>query len=334
MSQTMQTAPDTYLMAQKAPPNKLEVDPKYHNIRLITPIGRFQYIHVDAPFALKQKDGSAGKLQYSATMFWFGGTEENPIVADLHKAITLVADAHWPAIQRPDANGNIVNVPGSKLLGQPANLGGLHYPLRSGSDSWTREPDKFGFLRGMFFINVSMQPQTKAGQPQRPITIDEKGFDLDPTKFYPGCYGRMDITCAPFDAAGNKGVTFFLNGVQFARHGEMLATSNPGDRVKQGFANAGAIEVDPYQQTGYGANTMHPGNVPPGAAMGPAGFAAPPPQQLPLQQGVQQQERQPQQAGMNYAPQNPVAPNPNPAAGQWAPQQPAGVPGAARPPGV
>lgn len=327
MSQTMQVTLDQYLVNQKAPPNNLVVDPQYHNIRMITPIGRFHYCHVTEPFALKQKDGTMGKLQYSATMFWHGGTEQNPIVADLHKAICLVADTRWPAIQRPDPSNpsQIIQVKGSALLGQPANIGGLHYPLRSGEDSYMRDPTKFGFLRGMFFINVSMSPTTKAGQPQRPITIDEKGFDLDPTKFYPGCYGRMDITCAPFEAQGNRGVTFFLNGVQFARHGEVIVTSNPGDRVKAGFAGAGAIEVDPYAQPGFGPNTMHPGNIPPGAT-GPAGFAAPP-----AQQGYVQQ---PQQPGPNFQPSGPVQPNPNPAAGQWQPQTSAGAPGMARPPGT
>jgi hypothetical protein len=123
---------------------------------------------------------------------------------------------------------------------------------------------------------------------------------MDPTKFYPGCYGRADVTVAPFDAAGNKGVTFFLNGVQFARHGERLATNNPGDRVKAGFAAAGALpisEADPYQQVGFGANTAPAGFAPPGTV---PGFAA--------------------------APNGAIPPNAAPVGGAWQP--------ATRPPGL
>lgn len=280
-----QTTTDLYLAAQKPPFNDLTVDPKWHNIRMVTPIGRFAYIHVDQPFAIPSTDpGKPSRPAYSASLLMSPGDDQNPIIADLHRAAAAVADAHWPAIQRPDPNnpGNIVSVPGSHLFWTDAKAGGLHYPLRKGDDNYMKDPQKFALWRGLWFINCGMNPKTKSGADQRPVTLDEKGTACDPKLFYPGCYGRMQITVSPFDNSGNRGVTFYLNAVQFARHGEKMATFDAGGFAQNAFAKAGAIQGDVGQPpTGFGPHTAggaNPPGVPPGT---PFGFAAPPPQAQP-----------------------------------------------------
>jgi hypothetical protein len=276
-----QTTIDSYLAAQTAPINDLTVDPKYHNIRMVTPIGRFAYIHVDAPFAIPSRDpNQPSRPMYSATLMMAPGTAEAPIVADLHKAAAAVADAHWPAIQRPDPNNpsSIITVPGSHLFWTDSMQGGLHYPLRKGDDNYMKDPQKFGLWRGLWFINCGMAPKTKSGADQRPAVLDEKGTPCDPKLFYPGCYGRMQVTVSAYDTAGNRGVTYYLNAVQFARHGEKMQTFDAGGFAQNAFAKAGAITGDPgAPPIGFGANTAagaQPPGVPPGT---PFGFAAPPP---------------------------------------------------------
>lgn len=319
MSQTIEPIQiDPYLAAATMPPNDFTIDPQYHNMRIITPIGRFPYVHAAAPHSIKQQDGSAGKLMYSATLLMAPGTQEHPIVLDLYRAACMVADAHWPSIDRPDPQNPsvIIKVKGSQMFQVPQNLGGFHYPLRSGDDNYMKEPAKFKDWRGLFFINCGMAPKTKSGVDQRPVCLDEQGNETDPARFYPGCYGRLNVTVAPFEAMGNKGVTFFLNAIQFAKHGERMTTGFDSiGAAKAAFGKAGALPIaEPMQPTtGFGPNSATPGSVPPG---GMPGFAAPPPAQA-----------QPQQPAAGFIPPQQAQ---VPGGGQaWAPS----VPGA-RPPGV
>jgi Protein of unknown function (DUF2815) len=292
MSQTMaQGTPvqiDPYLAAATMPPNDFTIDPQYHNMRITTPIGRFAYIHVAAPHAIRQADGSAGKLMFNATLLMAPGTEQQPIVLDLHRAACMVADTHWPAVDRVDPqSGGMVKVKGSDMFWVDSKLGGFHYPLRRGDESYIKEPAKFAAWRGLWFINCGMAPKTKSGIDQRPVCLDEQGNETDPARFYPGCYGRLNVTVAPFDNMGNKGVTFYLNAVQFAKHGERMATGfDTVAAAKNAFGKAGALPVaEPMQPqggfpTGFGPNSAGPGNVPPGIAV--PGFAQPP-AQAPMQ---------------------------------------------------
>jgi hypothetical protein len=284
MSGTTAFTVDPYLAAQDMPTNELTVDPKFHNIRIVTPVGRLPYIHVDAPFAIPNANaapGTAPRLSYSATLLMAPGTQEKPIVLDIYRAIVAVADAHWPAVQRPDPQNpsNIITVPGSQLLGVDSKAGGLHYPLRKGDDNYMKNPQTFAAWRGLFFINCGMNPKTKAGVDQRPVCLDEKGMACDPKIFYPGCYGRLQVTVAPFDTNGNKGVTLYLNAVQFARHGERMASFDAGAQARTMFGRAGALPGDVGAPpaggapVGFGPNTATPGSTPPGV---PFGFAAPP----------------------------------------------------------
>ena len=336
MSQTT-LAIDSYLANQVMPPNDLTVDPKYFNVRMVTPIGRFAYVHVDRPHAIRNLDGTQGEPKYSATLLFAPGTNERPIIADLHRAAAAVADTKWPAIQRPDPQNpsNIITVTGSYLFSVPQEMGGVHYPLRQGNDNYMRNPQTFALWRGLWFINTSMQPASKAGVEQKPVCLDERGTPCDPRLFYSGCYGRAMITVAAFDNRGKKGVTFYLNAVQFARHGERMASFDQQAAAAGAFAKAGALSGDIGTPPGLGPHSMQPGALPPGAVpIGtPPGFAAPaqPPQggyAMP-QQPAYAQPAQPAYA-QQPAQQTPYGfPPPNQGVGQPGP-----APGGARPPGV
>lgn len=304
----MQAPPvDEYLASQTMPPNDLTVDPKYFNIRMVTPIGRFTNVDLEKPRGVKQPDGTTSDPRFAITLMMAAGTEQKPIVADLHRGIAAIANAKIPSINTPDpANPNqMITVTGEALLFRPKELGGLHYPLRRGNDLYIKDPVKNAIFKDMYFVNASMYPKTSKGDLQEPMTYDERNMRCPPTLFYRGCYGRAIMRCAWYDnPRGGKGVTFYLEGVQFARHGEKLSTFDLAGSVQNAFAAAGALPAAEPQPGAAGSN--HGGGAPPGA-----GFAAPPAQTQP-------------QAGFAQPP-----------AGYIPPQQPQQPPqGGARPPGV
>ena len=72
---------------------------------------------------------------------------------------------------------------------------------------------------------------------QRPGVVDENlNAILDSTAVYSGCYGRVSINAFPFNAKGNKGVSFGLNNVQFLEDGEPLGGRT---RAEDDFADDG-----------------------------------------------------------------------------------------------
>ena len=294
MSQTIaQNAVDTYLAQQVAPPQKIELDPQYGSIRMVTPIGRFAYVTLMKPKAVKQPDGSMGAEQYSLTLLL-----RPESCGDLYNAVCAVANNRWPSEQKPDPqNPNVMkNFTGAELLFIDPRMGGLHYPLRSGDESYMRDPVKFGVWRGLFFINTSVAAtNAKTGASTAPVCKDENGRDCRPDVFYSGCYGRLQVTLFAYpkpgtQGRGSRGVGVALNAVQFARHGERLAGFDASKAAADAFGAAGAIAPDPtapQPQIGYGPNTGSAGSVPPGgvapgfAAPVQSGFAAPPQQMAP-----------------------------------------------------
>ena len=330
MSQAQTVQIDPYLAQQIMPPNDFTVDPQYHNMRITTPVGRFMYINVDKPHAIKQANGTSGDPKFAATLMMAPA-----LTADLYKCIIAVADTHWPFIDIGNpSTGQIERVPGSRLLGMDPKQGGIHYPLRSADDAYRVDPVRYADFLGLFFINCSMNPKTRTGIDQRPITLDSRGEVCDPAVFYPGCYGRMNVTVAPFEVSGNRGVTFFLNAVQFAENGKRITVGFDAVKAAQNaFGNAGALPPSTPMQpaAGFGPNSLTPGSIPPGAqpVAGVAGFAPAPaaaftqgPAPQVVQQPVQVQPvQQPVQVQPGYIP--PQQPQVWPPAG-----------GMARPPGA
>ena len=335
---------DLYLAQQTAPEQAIELDAKFGSIRMFTPVGRFAYANVERPHSVQQPDGSRGPEQFTITILMNPNT-----CGDLYRAICMVAENRFPPEQKPDPQqgGALRPYSASELLMLPRELGGLHYPLRTGDSSYQREPAKYEQWRGLFFMNASMHAKSSQGSAQRPIYKDEKGFDIDPSKFYSGCYGRLLVTLFPFpklgaQGRGARGVGIGLNVVQFASHGEPMSTFNAGKDADARLAKVSGIAPNPNAPpppnggapTGYGPSHATPGSIPPGQPM--SGFAAPP------QQQPQQYQPQPGQAPgyapqpQQYQPQPGQAPGYAPLPGYAPPQQPTMAPpgGGARPPGV
>ena len=304
--------------AQQSP---IVVNPQFGNIRMVTPVARGSYCTVGTPRVIP---GSNDKTpRYSLTFIL------NPAACtDLYMAICLVADARWPAEQRPDFRNpqQIITVSGKDLLFWPKEFGGLHYPLRDGNALYVQDMKKNEVYRGAFTLNASIGSISSKGSPQRPVLIDENGQAADPALFYSGCYVRGQITLGAFPRQGqqvpNRGISVTLNSLQFISHGPKLVGFDGLGAAQAAFGAAGPTAKSGYAPdpaSGFGPNTATPGSVPPGT---PYGFAAPP-----AAPGYAQQQQQPQQPGYapqqpGYAPQQPGYAPQQPAPG-YAPQQPA-----------
>jgi len=342
MSQSQQyPVSDTYLADPNGgmwiPQNDLTVDPQYGSIRMVLPIGRLAFLNIARPKQIKQPDGSMGAPIFSGTILL------NPnACGDLYRAIVAVATHRFPPETKPDPQNPSVmrQYTAEELLFLDARMGGLHYPLRAGSENYMRDPVRYEQWRELFFVNASLPATDTKGNPQRPIYLDQSGQLCDPSIFYSGCYGTMQITLFPYPKAGQpgrggRGVGVGLNAVRFANAGAPMGTFDAAKAATEAFAKAGNFPrpAAPPPEIGYGPNAGGPGSVPPGVAM--PGFASPPAQQPQQQQGngqpqqpayqpPQQPQQQPQQQGYVQAPPTGYPPQ--------APQT-GYVPAGARPPG-
>jgi Protein of unknown function (DUF2815) len=332
MSQSQQFhVSDTYLADPNGgmwiPQNDLTVDPQYGSVRIVTPIGRLAFLNISRPKQIKQQDGSMGNPIFSGTILL------NPnACGDIYRAIAAVATHRFPPETKPDPQNPQVmrQYTAEELLFLDDKLGGLHYPLRAGSENYMRDPVRYEQWRELFFVNASMSATDTKGNPQRPIYLDASGQLCDPSIFYSGCYGSMQLTFYAYPKAGtqgrgSRGVGVGLNAVRFANQGAPMGTFDAAKSASEAFAKAGNFPraAQPAGEVGYGPHTGSPGSVPPGVAM--PGFAAPPPPQQAQQQAPAYQPQQ-QQAPVGYQPAPPQGLPPQPPQSGY-------MPAGARPPG-
>lgn len=235
---------DDYLFAQKAPEQTIEYQPEFYSARLVTPIGRLSYATLAKPKVIRNPDGGQQPPKYTCTLLM------NPDACeDLWEAVYWVADQTWRDQSIPAAlaaqkgiikadeaarlgNAN-VRVKGSDLM----VAGILHCPLRDGNDTFIQDAVKYASYRDTTFFNGS------ASEERRPYTCDEQGNAMEPEKLYSGCYARMFITLFAFpkpgqQSKGKRGVSVWLNSVQFARHGVKLAGFDSQAAAKAAFGQA------------------------------------------------------------------------------------------------
>ena len=95
--------------------------------------------------------------------------------------------------------------------------------------------DKLGITRSSAAVHISNLMKKgciagkgyvlRSGSKSRPLVIDRKKHPLteEDGVIYSGCFCNVSLAAAGFDAQVKKGVTVYLNGVQFFRDGERLA---------------------------------------------------------------------------------------------------------------
>lgn len=132
-----------------------------------------------------------------------------------------------PKSDKKTVKAILAAIEAAKEAGRTSKFGGkipknLKITFRDGDEE--RDTDDQPEYEGHYFMNVSSNRQPGiVDRRLRPI--------IDPTAVYSGCYARVEINAAPFNAEGSKGISFYLNNVQFLEDGEPLGgtISKPED---------------------------------------------------------------------------------------------------------
>lgn len=164
----------------------MSADPK----KVITPEARLSFPHLFTP----RPGPSGGEPKYSCALIFEEGTDTKPFEA----AIIAAAKEKW--------GDNAIPM---------IKAGKLRLPIRT---DWE---DK-GYPENSFFINCSSKEQPGLVYPFADPLTNQPQVIEDPKELYPGCYVRASLRAFPYDAGGNKGVSFGLNNIQKIRDGDRL----------------------------------------------------------------------------------------------------------------
>lgn len=123
--------------------------------------------------------------------------KDDPQIKKVKEALVKALDEKFPGKRK---NGNP----------WPSNM---HNPLKDGDEMADEHPE----YEGCYVL--------RSGSKSRPLVIDRKKHPLteEDGVIYSGCFCNVSLAAAGFDAQVKKGVTVYLNGVQFFRDGECLA---------------------------------------------------------------------------------------------------------------
>lgn len=108
-------------------------------------------------------------------------------------------------------------------------------PFGKGDD----KVDEWGeIFRGAVYVRASTQ--------FAPKVVDQNRVEiLDADKVYAGCYCRALVAPYAYDKAGNRGVSFSLEAVQFLRDGKRIGRGDNLDMFNDGKAGTPSKEEDP-----------------------------------------------------------------------------------------
>lgn len=153
---------------------------------VITPEFRVSYPHLFTP--QQPMKGSTGDPKYSVVMLFAKGADLSKLKAAAEAAVA----EKW----------------GSDKSKWPK---GLRSPFR---DQGEKESE--GYEAGAVFITATSK--------EKPGIVDDKVQPvIDPSRIYAGCYARASVRAFAYDNAGNRGVAFGLQNVQFLRDGDSLS---------------------------------------------------------------------------------------------------------------
>lgn len=153
-------------------------------IKGLTPIGRVSYPKLVTP------DTFGGKQSYS---------------------LMLVFDPNDPAT-KPGLDRMVSEMNQAIKEKWGDKLPKLKKPFKKGEEEF---PGREEFA-GKILLTLRTAATNKVG------IIGPAKEELRPEAIYPGCFARASYSVGVYELPENKGVSFFLNNVQFARDGERL----------------------------------------------------------------------------------------------------------------
>jgi hypothetical protein len=114
------------------------------------------------------------------------------------------------AILKKAAEQAIMNKFGPDQKKWPKNI---RMPFRDQSEKMKDDKLPDGCVAGATFMRLKSD--------KRPGVVDQNTQPiLDESQFYAGCYARAQVNAYAYDQAGNRGVSFSLNHLQFVKDGE------------------------------------------------------------------------------------------------------------------
>jgi hypothetical protein len=159
-------------------------------MKIVTGKVRSSYVNVFE----KRLNELSGKEEYS--MMILIKKDDKETLQKINAAIEDAVSQKWP-----------------KLTVKDIKAKAEHWPLRDGDE----EKDGVEPYGGHYFMNLKTQ--------QKPGIIDKNRQEiLDPSDFISGDYCRVSINSSAYEKAGKKGVSFYLNNVQFLEKGEPLSS--------------------------------------------------------------------------------------------------------------
>ena len=177
---------------------------RYMSTRVVTGKVRFSYCYVCSP----RHNEFNGKDEFSTQILVDKNDAET--VSALKAAAKAALTAKW----------------GDKIPPKVKN------PLRDGDTETKSDGSPLGSeYQGKFFITVKSM--------KRPGIIDANGHELiGADDVSSGDFGRVSLNAAAYDAAGNRGVSFYLNNVQLLQKGESLGGGRTSAAQDFGVATA------------------------------------------------------------------------------------------------
>lgn len=192
--------------------------------RITIPVAQISYPHIITPKAFDEDDPP----KWSASFVFPEGTD----LSALKAAVKAAGEEKF----------------GEKKFAQLVKSGKISVLGGPGSSIRTDVEDKNYPEGAAAFINaseknrkpglVSLFPDPETGRPT--ALTDEQAAEL----FYPGAMVRASVTAYGYDYKGNKGVTWGLNNVAWAGHGQRLDGSISA--VDEFTADASLIPEDPF----------------------------------------------------------------------------------------
>lgn len=171
---------------------------------VMTPEFRVSYPHLFQP-QQPMANSASQDPKYSTVMLFKKGEDLSKLKAAAEAAVS----AKW----------------GNDKAKWPKNL---RSPFRDQGEKETE-----GYEAGAVFMTATSK--------QRPGIVDDKVQPvIDPSKIYAGCYCRATVRAYAYDNAGNKGVAFGLQNVQFLRDGESLSGRAKAEEEFEPIAAASA----------------------------------------------------------------------------------------------
>lgn len=149
------------------------------------------------------------------------------------KITTPLGTAKWPWLTKADTKFDANGVFKTDLLLSSSDTKSIasqiksfyekHYPNSTGKMPYKKDVDDTGKETGNYIFKF----KTK----NKPALFDASGKPMKDVNVFGGSKIKISATAAPYSAAGNKGVTLYLNAVQVIE----LVTGDTGSSTSFGF---------------------------------------------------------------------------------------------------